>query len=388
MGQFNISAGRVGRLRKKVAAAGGAAGTLDNGPETLQLQWLARDKKTALGDAIELEAGADKLPVEAFHPSGAIRNMMIPVGLEFGGDAPQGAEYLHVSQGGESSTYSLESVTAQEADDPEQEQRFTSPTARFVFPVFAERFTDPAPFFAAVKALHTYIIGRAPFNEPGMDSIFALRGYYWRTDPRVGRFDTKDKGYNCVEARSKPAMTFSGSNADARAALGPYMWEGKYGLVLINSDIRGGAGGQADQGNPAWASIKSCSGEDWEAVALHEIGHALGLADEYLDSNLKKQSRNKEPNCAGSTGAGDVPWHGHYSPGMAGSHVYSIPEQSELGKPGQRPVPKADFVGLFQGARYRDDYYRPSINCLMRYTNCDYFCPICVDAIRAKLLHV
>jgi hypothetical protein len=156
------------------------------------------------------------------------------------------------------------------------------------------------------------------------------------------------------------------------------MLGGKYGLVLINSGVRGGAGGMAKEGYPAWASITACPGETWQAVALHEIGHALGLADEYQDSRLAGQQRRGEPNCSATKLGHDVPWAF-----PAGTHIYTHAEQAGMSRNGP---PGLDHVGLFEGARYRPDYYRASLDCLMHHTDCLRFCNVCRAAIRAKLL--
>lgn len=388
MAKFSISARKRAQLMRSAKRAGEESCTLtvvsEKRPATLRLQWLAKDKTTALGEAFELEAGEGQAEVETFHPSGAISHVMRPLDLDFDADVPRGAKYLHLSQGGASDTIAISTLARPSPQAPQQHRRFHSRTARFVFPVFAERFTDPAPFFAAVDALYQWIMALEPFRADGMPEIFALHGYYWTTDPQRGQFNATDNGYDCASAATRPAVTFSGSNPDAKAALGHLMLGGKYGLVLINSSIRGGAGGLAREGYPAWASITACPGERWEAVALHEIAHALGLADEYLDSRLQVEKWDREPNCAAPGDA--VPWQTEMSPPFDGlTNIYSLADQAILGRPGGRPDPGRDFVALFQGARYRSDYFRPSSDCLMRNTRCLRFCRICQRAIKARM---
>lgn len=384
MAQFSISSKKLGQLRRKAAEAAGDRDTvavaLGEVPPMLELQWLAGDRKTALGQPFVVEAKDTSAPLEAFRPTGNIESIMVPTGLEFDADAPEGTRYLRVNQGEASDTLAVAGLAGPGPLDPEGDKRFYAEAAEFVFPVFAERFTDADRFFAFVDSLYHWIMQLAPFNAPGMDQRFALHGYYWTTDLSVGQFNTRDISYNCALAHLNPAVTFNGNNANARAALGHLMLEGRYGLVLIDSGVRGGAGGMAKQRYPAWASVAACPGEAWQAVALHEIGHALGLSDEYLDSQRQGEKRDEEPNCATSHQAGDVPWA---FPG--GAHVFTLADQAQIGHAGGLPVPAPGTVGLFQGARYRSDYFRPSLNCLMRQTDCLRFCQVCQEAIRAKL---
>jgi len=237
---------------------------------------------------------------------------------------------------------------------------------RFVFPVIAERFEDADAFMAFVRSLRDWIVSKPPFNEAQVGGQLALRALFWPSHPDEGLFGTDDS--QCKD------RLFFGDRVVAKKLLDPFLGTAPTSLILINSSLRGGAGGSP--GYSAWASVKEAQGEHWQAIGLHEIGHAFGLGDEYLDAQRQNEHpATLEPNISAAARADQAPWHARITVDgtLAPSHPANAPD-----------LPMPGVIGTFQGARYRSDLYRATARCLMRETTSD-FCPICQDHIRAIL---
>jgi hypothetical protein len=147
-------------------------------------------------------------------------------------------------------------------------------------------------------------------------------------------------------------------------------------VVLVDLPRRGGAGG--GQGRPAWVTITSGANETWEAVALHELGHSFGLADEYTNADQPTpEPLPLEPNVSSESDPARAPWASLCTPGHP-----AIPTCAAAVQP---PVPLG-IVGTFEGARYKDTgRYRPTAECLMQRTD-RAFCPVCEAAIARVLV--
>lgn len=255
------------------------AGT--DGRPRVTARWLT-EEGMQVGDDLPLEV-PEPTTVEAFAPSGRIERVAVEPSLSFEAAPAPEAAVLELRSG----TYSVElnraSVEVEKWQDPPA-KLFPPGGGAFEFPVFAERFDDEAKFLSLVRDLYEWISRFPPFNKSPIKDRFALRAYYWATDPVRGRFGTPDTGHNydCKRDRERTwAWPVDHINPQARAALKHLMFKGRYGFVLIDSDLRGGAGGNSDHGYPAWSSRSGCDGEEWYAVALHEIGHSFDLDDEY-----------------------------------------------------------------------------------------------------------
>ncbi len=233
--------------------------------------------------------------------------------------------------------------------------------ARFVVPVFSERFTRQDEFVAHVERLHTWILQQPPFDREAVGNDFALRAHFWSSDPQRGLFDTGDE-------RNQGERLFYGNAEVAKRLLSRFIGTAGVSLILINSALRGGAGGRP--GYSAWSSISSKPGEFWGAVCLHELGHGFGLADEYLDDARANEPIGVlEPNVSADPRPSHTPWRSLANLADEPAPSFSWENQDEAG-PGA--------VGTFAGARYRGDLYRSSHRCLMRTTTSGTsFCAAC-----------
>lgn len=370
---------------RSLSRSGGleALGSHEDRPE-LTGCWLAEDGRTKLGEPFRIDASAAK--AEAFKPSGQIKHIDIVSGIAFAGEPDAGAGHLRLSDNrGPLLDLPLHVLRAPGRLQEVTPTQFGPEDARFVYPVFSERFAVEQDFLTAVDSLYHWILGVPPFDEPDVQRAFRIDAYFWSTLAERGHFDTKDIDYDCADPPTSAAI-FAGDNVRAKSLLEGLLLRDRYGLVLINSSVRGGAGGVAEYGYPAWVSITACPTEHWQAVALHEIGHSLDLADEYIDPGLASRPPGKEPNYSKSANPTDAGWSTMFTERpFTEQSIFSLERQKSLGTPQGPSVPGKDFVGLFAGARYRTDYFRPSLTCLMRSTGTLRFCNICAQSIRRTI---
>lgn len=153
-------------------------------------------------------------------------------------------------------------------------------------------------------------------------------------------------------------------------------------LVIVNSPIRGGAGGQI--------AVAANGGSDWKEVVVHELGHSLfGLADEYhyyvgCDSGETGQDVHpgpepSQPNVTLNSNRTTIKW-GHLIDAATAVPTMSNPDCSECDDSAS-PVP-AGTVGAFEGAHYHHcGAYRPEYECMMRRSAFGSFCAVCEEQI-------
>lgn len=277
---------------------------------------------------------------------------------------PAGATGFRIDQPGRDSILAGILATASPRPTrPKSRRRFGSARARFVLAVLAERYDSEAAFHADCAGLLAAIEATPPFNEvPGRVAVEAL---FWKTDPAKGQLGPLQFGTG--------TDLLYGDRALAAAFLKKSGVKADRGIVLVNIRRRGGAGGTAQF--PAWVSNESSATDSWHAVAIHELGHAFGLGDEY-DSANPEAPPGIEPNISASPDPAKAPW-AHLC-----THHAPAPTAPFGGGAG---LPKGT-VGTFQGARYdAQRFYRAQFACLMRSTR-DPFCARCCELIRQKLV--
>lgn len=154
-------------------------------------------------------------------------------------------------------------------------------------------------------------------------------------------------------------------------------------IVIVNSPVYGGAGGQI--------GTTSVSGT-WQRIAIHELGHAaFGLADEYeyyagCGSDVGHDSyaggEPGQPNVTTNSDRSMIKWADLILPATP------MPTTSNADctqcDPQGNPQPSGT-VGAYEGGKYYHcGIYRPEFNCMMRQLSAD-FCAVCQRAIRTTL---
>ncbi len=254
---------------------------------------------------------------------------------------------------------------------PRRIHRLGSPSPRFLLAAMAERFDSETAFLAAARTLLAAIEAAEPFRSlPGRIAVDAL---FWPSDPARGLFGplSQHPGTDLLYG-DRPLTRAFLDRAYRRAPRRP-----DCAIVVMNLDRRGGAGG--DRHFPiAWTTTTSGPHEAWTDIALHEIGHALGLADEYDSDNPDPPPRpaaGLEPNVTDKADPRLAPWA---AVATTTSPVPTAPADGGAHLP-------AGTIGTFEGARYRRlGLYRPQHRCRMR-SSPDPFCAICAAIIRDRL---
>ena len=336
--------------------------SLEAAPQGATIELLDRDRNP-VGPPIGVAFPA---PVHVEVPSGragfdwTFAGAPVSLPLE---SLPEAAAFVRASAGGAVLAEMSLAEAASASPTKPADRRVFNPDGKWTLLLVSEQFDAADKFFAAAKQLNDFILGQKPFSDPAVGSRFRVEALFWPSGP-AGLFNPKVDG-----------RLVSGDNKLVRKFVKKSGAKGKLTVVLVNSHVRGGAGGTSER--PAWVTITSAAGERWEAVALHELGHSFGLADEYDDAaQPTAEPRPLEPNVTAKRNGAEAPWAAACTPGL--SHDPTV------NAAGQPAVP-AGTVGTFEGARYRKQgRYRPSANCLMRSTD-QSFCPVCQQVIRKVL---
>jgi hypothetical protein len=315
-----------------------------------------------------------------------------------GSEIKQRFHSLKVGRNGEDRIFERSEVTDDKAET-RKSVRLTAGGSGWVLVLVAELFERWDDFHAICREFVEYVLVTPPFSDPdikpliGFELLFAPSG-------EKGLFGTHEairrvQQANADKPEEQQDRRIFGNNKSVGDFLKTMRWRGKKGdgsmvLVVVNSTARGGAGGAGD-GTPTWTTVTGGANEDWKDVALHEMGHAFGLADEYFAAQGvdKNEPRELEPNISRHADGGRAPWAEYWADRSAKPWLQPSSDRATLDSlagtgldlfEGRQRY--ANGVGTFQGARYdATKYYRPAFDCRMHHTNVD-FCLCCQRVIR------
>ncbi len=270
---------------------------------------------------------------------------------------------------------------------------------RFNLVLIAEGYTseEQDDFNADVETLINYLFTTPPFSENC--SVFNIyRINVESTDSGADDPGPSDPGPDdaegCVGGSGAQVDTYFNAsycfgnirrlmvadNSIAIDVMNTWVPEWDQGIVIVNSPIYGGAGG-----NVATTAV----GGDWLHVSIHEFGHAgFSLADEYdywsgctAEIGERQNHEQVEPTQANitiETSRSLVKW---------GDLILATTDLPTTGNDdcdycstALNPFPGQTVVGLYEGAHYYHcDIFRPVYSCMMRQSAP--FCPVCEQRI-------
>jgi hypothetical protein len=182
----------------------------------------------------------------------------------------------------------------------------------------------------------------------------------------------------CGEPQVRRLLTVN--TATARSVATAHVPQMKMTIVIVNSPIYGGSGGQVAVFSKA---------PDANEIAIHEMGHtAFGLADEYscfagCDSgetghDTYMGGEPAQPNISAHRDLATLKWGALITSGTA-MPTTTNPNPAQC-DPQASPVPP-ETVGAFDGAGYfHSGIFRAQFNCRMRELG-NPFCAVCQRAI-------
>lgn len=342
-----------------------------NTSEDINAEWLD-ERGDALGDAEFEEVGLPPVewPGEDRSIIAAARDQIIMSRTP----PPDDARSIRFRRGRRSATFDAQSVP--EPWVTERTTRvFGSDQKRYELPIFSELFTDFDRFQGKVEALYQALRSVAPFSQVEGAGKLRLVGYYARSPGPNGHFQT-------VIKTEKGERRVNGKLGYARSRLANALAK-MPALILIDSDVAGGAGGVLNAGKPywpAWASLGSMAANaTWEEVAIHEIAHGFGLSDEYIDAAMaaSKDQPERYNNVSDARLASALAWN----------DLAKLPDTTPLPTHDDSGAPidgnnHPSVVAAYQGAFYSLRNWRPSPNCRMRNYDPGDFCQVCSRVIR------
>ncbi len=182
----------------------------------------------------------------------------------------------------------------------------------------------------------------------------------------------------CADGVIRRLLGANGATAASVASAQVPEWD--QALVIVNSSIYGGSGG-----NPGVTSVNG----SWQNIAIHEFGHsAFGLTDEYEywqgcpdETPSHDNHPASEPAAANATietNPALIKWKD-----LIGGST-SVPTTQDANcdvcDVQGDPFPGSQVVGLYEGAHYYHcDGFRPVFSCMMR--NYAAYCPVCTRRI-------
>lgn len=336
------------------------AGTV---PERLRLQLLDANVLD-VGEPFEMDM-PNASPVEGRGEGGTPEWSFATAPLSLALELPAETEMIRVqAKGAAPWTFRLNAVRSRRARPPDMVRRFLDATARWTLAVVSERFADADEFFDHCATLGAFIQSEAPFGDEGVS--FGIIGLFWACPIGETLFGASD---DRIQGR-----VLQGDGASVRKFVAAANVTSRKTLVLVNSMQRAGAGGFG-RDVPSWTTITAEPSERWEGVALHELGHAFGLADEYDQAFDLAEPDPLEPNVSREADPDATAWR----------HLCTVhAPPAPTGSRGSEADHDVGTVGTFQGARYRSDRFRPSPDCRMRTTTVP-FCAVCREQIQREL---
>jgi hypothetical protein len=282
---------------------------------------------------------------------------------------PEGTQALRIGGNGvETQEVSLAALSQSDPRPPDAILAMGDPAAAWRLAVVGDGYDTQEAFARDFELLWQECQEARPFNQLAQDGDFGLVGLFWASPDRQSLFGARRRDSN-------PWIIYGSQEAVVAAVRSADVPHNKV-LVVMNRDERGGAGGFGSE-IPSWTTNVSAVNERWTQIALHELGHAFGLADEYVTAgNGTPPPDPLEPNVSSEADPRSVSWHRSVT--ITDGKVPSLHF-------GEASPFESDAIGTFQGARYDPaTYYRPAAECRMLWVNRQ-FCPICTAHIAAAV---
>lgn len=237
------------------------------------------------------------------------------------------------------------------------------------------RANEMPKFRKDVARITEHLLGQDPFSRfADQINVYALEAHSQQsgTDvPAEGRFRNTALSSSYSTFGIDRYLTLNDPRAmfDIAANV-PY----DHILVLVNADSYGGGGfynyyaiGTAD--HPLSA-----------IVGVHELGHSIGgLGDEYYESEVTF-SEFYNPLVE--------PWEPNLSSGVDFERKWHRLIEHGTPLPTPRSSRYANQVGMFEGGGYLGSgMYSPAMDCRMKSNEAENFCPVCTNALIARLAH-
>lgn len=355
---FAISVEEFGR---QFLAAFGAEGVLERLPEAYWIDEHGRRIKPAPTEQIVLP------PAEFPTGDAEIAANAGPALIVSASAAPATARAIRFEHPDRAVTFELQEQAGRWTTE-RTTAAFGAESDRFEIRIFSELFTDFGRFEAHVGELYRALRQVDPFTRVDAAGKLRVIGHYATSPGAGGHFRTVPSG-KATERR------ILGDQVYARERLALLLGS-MPALILIDSPVGGGAGGSLGNGRPywpSWASIAPMSaGAPWIMVAIHELAHAFGLSDEYVDGNIKDdQLPPRYANVSNADRAAGLLWND-----LAGLPASTaLPTHEEDGTP--IAGAPAGPIAAFRGAYYRDHHWRPTRDCRMRNYRPGGFCAVC-----------
>lgn len=225
--------------------------------------------------------------------------------------------------------------------------------------LIADRFADKDRFWATCASFEAALESTPPFNQEHMRNKIGIVGL-WYPQTVEGILSTRVTTTRRLEGNNRLALELANQYNSSTIT-----------LVVVDWPNWLGAGGIAGR-RPAYSTNYNLN-QQWTGLALHEIGHSIGLADEYSETGPIINYQEAMPNVTNDRNAHSCKWHHSITP-----EIFHDPTQGHE-DPSQHP---SGTIGTFEGALYKKQgLYRPTSECKMRNTQKE-FCPVCQSHIR------